>query len=81
MRSSSGRRQVQALPGIWAARSGLLRLFLGDELFPYSAASPLLLDRIAQFLDDPHIDPALARVVIEGRDVAEKALRSRALPS
>ena len=29
----------------------------------------------------PDIDPALARVMIEGRDVAEKALRSRALPS
>jgi hypothetical protein len=54
-------------------------MLLGAELFPYSAASPELLDRIAQFLADPDIDPALARVVIEGRDVAEKALRSRAL--
>ena len=54
---------------------------LPGELFPYSAASPELLDRIAEFLVGPDIDPALARVMIEGRDVAEKALRSRALPS
>ncbi len=69
------------LPVIWATRTGWLRRLIGAELFPYSAASPELLDRIAEFLAEPGIDPALARVVIEGRDVAEKALRSRALPS
>jgi aminopeptidase N len=68
------------LPAIWAARAGLLRVLVGGELFPYSAASPELLDRIAEFLASPDIDHALARVVIEGRDVAEKALQSRALP-
>jgi aminopeptidase N len=69
------------LPAIWAAGAGWLRVLLGAELFPYSAASPELLDRIAEFLADPDTDPALARVVIESRDMAEKALRSRALPS
>ena len=69
------------LPAIWAARTGWVRVLLPGELFPYSAASPELLDRIAEFLAGPDIDPALARVMIEGRDVAEKALRSRALPS
>ena len=67
------------LPVIWAGGPGFLRVFLGDELFPYWAASPELLDRIAEFLAVPDLDPALARVVIEGRDVAEKALRSRGL--
>jgi hypothetical protein len=56
-----------------------MRMLLGAELFLYSAASPELRDRIAQFLADPDIGPALARVVIEGRDVAEKALRTHAL--
>jgi aminopeptidase N len=69
------------LPAIWAARTGWMRVLLPGELFPYSAASPELLQRIAEFLAGPDIDPALARVMIVGRDVAEKALRSRALPS
>jgi aminopeptidase N len=69
------------LPTIWATRTGLLRQFLGNLLFPYPAASPELLHRARQFLADPGIDPALARIVIEGRDTVEKALRSRALSS
>jgi aminopeptidase N len=69
------------LPAIWAARTGWMRLWLGGMLFPYPTASPELLRRIGAFLASPGIDPALARVVIEGRDTAEKALRSRALPS
>ena len=53
---------------------------LGKLLFPYSAASPELLKRVDTFLATPDLDPALARVVIEGRDIIDKALRSRALP-
>ena len=52
----------------------------GKLLFPYSAASPELLERIDAFLATPDLDPALARVMIEGRDIIDKALRSRALP-
>jgi aminopeptidase N len=69
------------LPVIWATRTGWLRQFQASLLFPYPAASPDLLRRIAEFLASPGIDPALARVVIEGRDTVEKALRSRALTS
>jgi aminopeptidase N len=69
------------LPDIWAARSELVRTLYGGVLFPYSQASPELLDRIAQFLAEPDRDPGMARVVIEGRDVVTKALRSRALPA
>jgi aminopeptidase N len=68
------------LPAIWATRADLLRVSLGRELFPYSSASPELLDRIDAFLAESGRDPSLSRVVIEGRDVVEKALRSRALP-
>jgi aminopeptidase N len=70
----------QQLPDIWAARDGLLRMVLGQSLFPYSAASPELLSQVHAFLAEPDRDPALARVVIEGRDIVTKALRSRALP-
>ena len=67
------------LPEIWARHDGLLRVVLGKLLFPYSAASPELLERVDAFLATPDLDPALARVVIEGRDIVDKALRSRAL--
>ena len=71
------------LPAIWAARPDMIRIRLGLLLFPYTAASPELLRRAGEFLaaaDHDH-DRGLARVVVEGRDVVEKALRARALPA
>jgi aminopeptidase N len=70
-------KYFEALPVIWASRDGLLRLVLGQVLFPFTAASPQLLQRVDEFLGQPDLDPALSRVVAEGRDVAGKALRSR----
>jgi hypothetical protein len=46
-------------------------------LFPYSAAGPGLLASIEEFLRADPRDPGLARIVIEGRDVVQKALRAR----
>ena len=69
------------LPDIWASRSGMLRIMLGSLLFPYSAASPELLAQADAFLAADGLDPGLARVVIEGRDVVSKALQARTLPS
>jgi hypothetical protein len=57
----------------------LLRIVLGHLLFPYTAASPELLQRTDEFLAATVLDPGVARAVIEGRDVAVKALRARAL--
>jgi aminopeptidase N len=74
-------RYFVQLPEIWTRQDGLLRVVLGKLLFPYPAASPELLERVDTFLAAPDLDPALARVVIEGRDVVDKALRSRALSS
>ena len=67
-------------PAVWAARDGLVRVVFGMVLFPYSAASPELLDRADAFLAEHGQDAALCRAVIEGRDVAAKALRARKLP-
>jgi aminopeptidase N len=72
-------KYFEQLPAIWAARADLLRVFLGRGLFPYPAASPELLTQVDAFLAEPGRDPAMRRVVIEGRDIVEKALRSRAL--
>ncbi len=60
-------KYFEQLPTIWAARADLLRLFLGGGLFPYTAASPELLDRVDAFLAEPGLDPSVGRVVIEGR--------------
>jgi aminopeptidase N len=73
-------RYFAELPDIWARYDGMLRVVLGKLLFPYPAASPGLLGRVDAFLAAPGLDAALARVVIEGRDIVDKALRSRALP-
>jgi aminopeptidase N len=69
------------LPAIWAARPDIIRIQVGRLLFPYTAASEDLLRRVEEFLAAADHDRGLARVVIEGRDVAEKALRARSLPA
>jgi aminopeptidase N len=69
------------LPAIWAARPDMIRIQLGRLLFPYAAASAELLRQVEEFLAAADHDRGLARVVIEGRDVAEKALRARTLPA
>jgi aminopeptidase N len=74
-------KYFQALPQIWASQNPSLRLFVGQALFPCTAASAELLQRVDAFLGQPDVDPALARVVAEGRDIAAKALRSRSLPA
>jgi aminopeptidase N len=74
-------KYFEQLPAIWSAHADLLRVFLGRTLFPFSAASPELLAQVDAFLAAPDLDPSLSRAVIEGRDIVEKALRSRALPS
>jgi aminopeptidase N len=68
------------MPAIWASRGDAARALLGKALFPHTAASPELLSQIDEFLSDPALDPGLARIVTECRDVAEKALRARTLP-
>jgi aminopeptidase N len=74
-------KYFEQLPAIWAARPDMIRIHLGLLLFPYAAASPGLLRRADAFLAAADHDRGMARVVVEGRDVAEKALRARALPA
>ena len=74
-------RYFAALPEIWSSRGEHFRMLLGQLLFPYPAASPELVARIDAFLAEDERDPGLARVVIECRDMVERALRSRALPA
>jgi aminopeptidase N len=69
------------VPALWAARGHHIRRLLADSLFPYPAASPELLQRIEEFLSAAPRDPALTRILVEHRDMVERALRSRELPA
>jgi len=73
-------KYFQALPEIWASRGEQIRFVLGMTLFPLYAASPELLARVDEFLAQGDLNPAMTRVLVQGRDIAEKALRARALP-
>ncbi|HEY2076686.1 MAG TPA: aminopeptidase N [Streptosporangiaceae bacterium] len=68
------------LPEIWENRGDHIKRLLAEGLFPYWAASPELLRQVDNFLAAEQLDPALIRVLIERRDIVERALRSRALP-
>jgi aminopeptidase N len=72
-------RYFEALPRLWDTRSQQSRLALAQLLFPYPAVSAGLLERVDSFLASAERDPGLVRVLIERRDVVERALRSRAL--
>ena len=74
-------RYFAAIPAIWSSRGEHFRLMLGQLLFPYTAASPELIDRIDAFLAAQDRDPGLVRVIVECRDMVQRALRSRALPA
>ncbi len=69
------------LPDLWANRGDHMRRVLADGLFPYWAASPELLRQVDEFLAAEQRDPALVRLLAEGRDVVERALQSRSLPA
>jgi aminopeptidase N len=74
-------RYLEILPAIWSSRGDQFRLVLGQQLFPYPAASRELVERIDAFLAAEDRDPGLVRVLIEHRDTVQRALCSRALPS
>jgi aminopeptidase N len=71
----------RVLPDVWSTRGDHIKRVLADGLFPYSAASPELVQRVGAFLAAEKRDPALQRILIERRDTVERALRSRELPA
>jgi aminopeptidase N len=72
-------RYFEVLPLLWSASSGHLRVALGAALFPVTAASQDLIDRVDAFLAAGPRDPGLTRVLAEQRDQVARAIRSRAL--
>jgi hypothetical protein len=69
-------RYLATIEDIRAGSSDHQRVQLGALLFPYPAASPELLTMIEQFLTAAPRDPALARMLRDHQDTAQRALVS-----
>jgi aminopeptidase N len=74
-------RYFDALADIWSSHGDHFRVVLSQALFPTTADPQRLIERIDAFLGAQQRDHGLERVLVEFRDVAERALRSRALRS
>ncbi len=74
-------RYFDVLSGVWSSRGDFFRIPIANALFPATAASPELIERIEKFLHEQERDPGLVRVLTERRDIVERALTSRALPA
>ena len=74
-------RYFEVLPGIWSSRGEHFRAMLAQALFPAWAASPDLVARIDAFLAAAARDPGLTRLLTERRDMVQRALAARNLPS
>jgi aminopeptidase N len=72
-------RYFDTLEHIWSAYGDHFSVVLSRVLFPATADPRELIERIDAFLGAEQREPALARVLVEFRDVAERALRSRTL--
>ena len=72
-------RYFDVIEDIWSSHGDHFRVVLSQALFPATAPPNELVKLIDSFLVLPHRDHGLVRVLLEFRDVAERALRSRAL--
>jgi aminopeptidase N len=66
-----------ALVPVWQTRTNEMATQIAVGLYPTQLASPELLERTERWLADP-AEPALRRLVVEGRDGVARALRAQA---
>jgi aminopeptidase N len=67
-----------ALDGIWQERPMEWAIEFSDDMFPHAAMSPVVVDRSTTMLDRDDLPPPLRRVLLEQRDLLQRALRARA---
>ena len=72
-------RYFQVLPMLWAGHEGFFKHILAQRLFPTGDTSPRLFLLAEESIAAHGDDAALARIMIEGRDAARRAVKSRAL--
>jgi aminopeptidase N len=73
------RRYFDVLEDLWSSHGDHFRVVLSQALFPITAPPHELIEQIDSFLAAGQLDRGLVRVLVEFRDVAERAIRSRAL--
>jgi aminopeptidase N len=66
-----------ALAGVWQSRTNEMATQIATGLYPSQLASPELLERTDRWLAQP-AEPALKRLVLEGRDGVARALKAQA---
>jgi aminopeptidase N len=67
----------EALVPVWQTRTNEMASQIVIGLYPTQLASPALLERTERWLATP-AEPALRRLVVEGRDGVARALRAQA---
>jgi aminopeptidase N len=67
-----------ALPGIWSSRTSEIAQSITVGLYPALRISSDTVERTDAFLATADREPALRRLLVEGRDSVSRALRARA---
>jgi aminopeptidase N len=67
-----------ALDHIWATRTAEMAQHIVVGLYPTLLVSPAVVERTDAYLSSHAVPPALARLLLEGRDGVVRALRARA---
>jgi aminopeptidase N len=67
-----------AVGPLWASRTPEIAQHLVVGLYPTLLVSPAVVERTDTYLSDEDVPPALARLLLEGRDGVVRALRARA---
>jgi aminopeptidase N len=68
---------IDALAQVWAERNANEALALTSALFPTTRPDPTLIAAANRLLDTPWLPSAGRRIVVEGRDDAQRALRAQ----
>ncbi|HJP66503.1 MAG TPA: aminopeptidase N, partial [Actinomycetota bacterium] len=71
-------RFFEALPAVWESRDLSMALAFGRGLYPHLIVSPETVELTDRFLAGEDVPGPLRRLVLEGRDGIERALRTRA---
>ncbi len=71
-------RYLDAVPGLWAARTMDVAQTISEMLYPAWDVTPEAVERTDASLARGDVTPALRRVLVEGRDSTARALRARA---
>ena len=67
-----------ALPGVWERRTAEMAQNVVVGLYPSLLVTPAVVERTDAYLASADVPAALRRLLLEGRDGVERALRARA---